>query len=240
MGRSQIFLVSPDTKKVAIEKSFKEISFCSQVWSLQSYYYSSVTTFFFFLNPLFVCFQGIRHVDHFGFICRETVEGGNCHFVCYVFQCTDESLVRHEVDKDSCLCPDTVHSIFPCNRLQITESQLRFWTLAQCHFVLLSPAVEFLQQKWCSYIFFQFWICAEKENFTHWFFLISVPPTQCFDLLSLLHLRVNKFALDLKWNARRQEGEISHKCFLFFCHFRLNISVNHRTYDSVHLGSTDS
>ncbi|XP_027138464.1 TBC1 domain family member 1 isoform X4 [Larimichthys crocea] len=66
VGRSQIFLVSPDTKKVAIEKSFKEISFCS---------------------------QGIRHVDHFGFICRETVEGGSCHFVCYVFQCTDESLV---------------------------------------------------------------------------------------------------------------------------------------------------
>ncbi|XP_034449762.1 TBC1 domain family member 1 isoform X5 [Hippoglossus hippoglossus] len=66
VGRSQIFLVSPDTKKVAIEKGFREISFCS---------------------------QGIRHVDHFGFICRETVEGGSCHFVCYVFQCTDESLV---------------------------------------------------------------------------------------------------------------------------------------------------
>ncbi|XP_041820289.1 TBC1 domain family member 1 isoform X2 [Chelmon rostratus] len=66
VGRSQIFLVSPDTKKVAIEKSFREISFCS---------------------------QGIRHVDHFGFICRETVDGGSCHFVCYVFQCTDESLV---------------------------------------------------------------------------------------------------------------------------------------------------
>uniref|UniRef100_A0A7N6BYK9 TBC1 domain family member 1 n=1 Tax=Anabas testudineus TaxID=64144 RepID=A0A7N6BYK9_ANATE len=66
VGRSQIFLVSPDTKKVVIEKSFREISFCS---------------------------QGIRHVDHFGFICRETVEGGSCHFVCYVFQCTDESLV---------------------------------------------------------------------------------------------------------------------------------------------------
>ncbi|XP_034544803.1 TBC1 domain family member 1 isoform X2 [Notolabrus celidotus] len=66
VGRSQIFLISPDTKKVAIEKSFREISFCS---------------------------QGIRHVDHFGFICRETVDGGSCHFVCYVFQCTDESLV---------------------------------------------------------------------------------------------------------------------------------------------------
>lgn len=45
-------------------------------------------------NRLLVSFQGIRHVDHFGFICRETVEGGSCHFVCYVFQCTDESLVR--------------------------------------------------------------------------------------------------------------------------------------------------
>uniref|UniRef100_A0A8C5CX16 TBC1 domain family member 1 n=1 Tax=Gadus morhua TaxID=8049 RepID=A0A8C5CX16_GADMO len=66
VGRSQIFLVSPDTKKVAIEKSFREISFCS---------------------------QGIHHVDHFGFICRETVDGASCHFVCYVFQCTDESLV---------------------------------------------------------------------------------------------------------------------------------------------------
>ncbi|XP_073670502.1 TBC1 domain family member 1 isoform X2 [Paramisgurnus dabryanus] len=66
IGRSQIFLVSPDTKKVAIEKSFREISFCS---------------------------QGIRHVDHFGFICRETVENGGCQFVCYVFQCANESLV---------------------------------------------------------------------------------------------------------------------------------------------------
>ncbi|XP_034045075.1 TBC1 domain family member 1 isoform X2 [Thalassophryne amazonica] len=66
VGVSQIFLVSPDTKKVAMEKNFREISFCS---------------------------QGIHHVDHFGFICRETVEGGNSHFVCYVFQCTDESLV---------------------------------------------------------------------------------------------------------------------------------------------------
>ncbi|XP_062865248.1 TBC1 domain family member 1 [Trichomycterus rosablanca] len=66
IGHSQIFLVSPDSKKVAIEKSFKEISYCS---------------------------QGIRHVDHFGFICRESVEGGSCQFVCYVFQCTDEALV---------------------------------------------------------------------------------------------------------------------------------------------------
>ncbi|KAL1023996.1 hypothetical protein UPYG_G00050040 [Umbra pygmaea] len=66
VGRSQIFLVSPDTKKVAIEKGFREISFCS---------------------------QGIHHVDHFGFICRETVDGRSSTFICYVFQCTDEALV---------------------------------------------------------------------------------------------------------------------------------------------------
>uniref|UniRef100_A0A3B1JVN3 TBC1 domain family member 4 n=1 Tax=Astyanax mexicanus TaxID=7994 RepID=A0A3B1JVN3_ASTMX len=66
IGHSQIFLVSPDSKKVAIEKSFREISFCS---------------------------QGIRHVDHFGFICRESVDDGSCQFVCYVFQCTNEALV---------------------------------------------------------------------------------------------------------------------------------------------------
>ncbi|NXW33990.1 TBCD1 protein, partial [Phaetusa simplex] len=31
IGQSEVYLISPDTKKVAIEKSFKEISFCSQV-----------------------------------------------------------------------------------------------------------------------------------------------------------------------------------------------------------------
>ncbi|XP_067407645.1 TBC1 domain family member 1 isoform X6 [Emydura macquarii macquarii] len=66
IGQSEVYLISPDTKKVAIEKSFKEISFCS---------------------------QGIRHVDHFGFICRESLGNGGCYFVCYVFQCTDEALV---------------------------------------------------------------------------------------------------------------------------------------------------
>ncbi|NXN96063.1 TBCD1 protein, partial [Rhinopomastus cyanomelas] len=66
IGQSAVYLISPDTKNVALEKSFKEISFCS---------------------------QGIRHVDHFGFICREPSESGGFHFVCYVFQCTDEALV---------------------------------------------------------------------------------------------------------------------------------------------------
>uniref|UniRef100_A0A2K5D2K5 TBC1 domain family member 1 n=1 Tax=Aotus nancymaae TaxID=37293 RepID=A0A2K5D2K5_AOTNA len=66
IGQSEVYLISPDTKKIALEKNFKEISFCS---------------------------QGIRHVDHFGFICRESSGGGGFHFVCYVFQCTDEALV---------------------------------------------------------------------------------------------------------------------------------------------------
>ncbi|NXF92102.1 TBCD4 protein, partial [Eubucco bourcierii] len=36
---------------------------------------------------------GIKHVDHFGFICRESVEPGFSQYVCYVFQCASESLV---------------------------------------------------------------------------------------------------------------------------------------------------
>ncbi|XP_055218697.2 TBC1 domain family member 1-like [Gorilla gorilla gorilla] len=66
IGQSEVYLINPDTQKIALEKNFKEISFCS---------------------------QGIRHVDHFGFICRESSGGGGFHFVCYVFQCTNEALV---------------------------------------------------------------------------------------------------------------------------------------------------
>ncbi|CAH2300005.1 TBC1 domain family member 1 isoform X4 [Pelobates cultripes] len=66
IGQSEVYLISPDTKRIVFEKSFKEISFCS---------------------------QGIQHVDHFGFICREPLQNGGCHFVCYVFQCTNEALV---------------------------------------------------------------------------------------------------------------------------------------------------
>ncbi|KAF6133244.1 TBC1 domain family member 1 [Phyllostomus discolor] len=66
IGQSDVYLISPDTKKIALERNFKEISFCS---------------------------QGIRHVDHFGFICRECSGGGGFHFVCYVFQCANEALV---------------------------------------------------------------------------------------------------------------------------------------------------
>ncbi|XP_016004848.1 TBC1 domain family member 4 isoform X2 [Rousettus aegyptiacus] len=66
VGRFEINLISPDTKSVVLEKNFKEISSCS---------------------------QGIKHVDHFGFICRESPEPGLSQYICYVFQCASESLV---------------------------------------------------------------------------------------------------------------------------------------------------
>ncbi|KAM6291642.1 TBC1 domain family member 4 isoform 1-T1 [Porphyrio hochstetteri] len=66
VGRFEVNLISPDTKSVVLEKNFKDISSCS---------------------------QGIKHVDHFGFICRESVEPGLSQYVCYVFQCANESLV---------------------------------------------------------------------------------------------------------------------------------------------------
>ncbi|XP_007939689.1 TBC1 domain family member 4 [Orycteropus afer afer] len=66
VGRFEINLISPDTKSVVLEKNFKDISSCS---------------------------QGIKHVDHFGFICRESPETGLSQYICYVFQCASESLV---------------------------------------------------------------------------------------------------------------------------------------------------
>ncbi|KAM6179942.1 TBC1 domain family member 4 [Erethizon dorsatum] len=66
VGRFEINLISPDTKSAVLEKNFKDISSCS---------------------------QGIKHVDHFGFICRESPEPGLSQYICYVFQCASESLV---------------------------------------------------------------------------------------------------------------------------------------------------
>ncbi|KAM6177782.1 TBC1 domain family member 4 [Rhynchocyon petersi] len=66
VGRFEINLISPDTKSVVLEKNFKDISSCS---------------------------QGIKHVDHFGFICRESPEPVLSQYICYVFQCASESLV---------------------------------------------------------------------------------------------------------------------------------------------------
>ncbi|XP_029458887.1 TBC1 domain family member 4 isoform X2 [Rhinatrema bivittatum] len=66
VGRFEVNLISPDTKTVVLEKNFKDISSCS---------------------------QGIKHIDHFGFICRESTEPGKNQYVCYVFQCASETLV---------------------------------------------------------------------------------------------------------------------------------------------------
>uniref|UniRef100_A0ABM5FZM2 TBC1 domain family member 4 isoform X1 n=3 Tax=Pogona vitticeps TaxID=103695 RepID=A0ABM5FZM2_9SAUR len=66
VGRFEINLISPDSKSVVLDKNFKDISSCS---------------------------QGIKHIDHFGFICREPTEPGINQYVCYVFQCASESLV---------------------------------------------------------------------------------------------------------------------------------------------------
>ncbi|CAH2223854.1 TBC1 domain family member 4 isoform X2 [Pelobates cultripes] len=66
VGRFEINLISPDTKSVVLEKDFKDISSCS---------------------------QGIKHIDHFGFVCRECLEPGINQYICYVFQCASEALV---------------------------------------------------------------------------------------------------------------------------------------------------
>eukprot|EP00079_Xenopus_tropicalis_P008672 XP_002931984.2 PREDICTED: TBC1 domain family member 4 isoform X2 [Xenopus tropicalis] len=67
VGRFEINLISPDTKTVELEKNFKDISSCS---------------------------QGIKHIDHFGLVCRECVEPGINQYICYVFQCASEALVE--------------------------------------------------------------------------------------------------------------------------------------------------
>uniref|UniRef100_A0A8C5BTD7 TBC1 domain family, member 4 n=1 Tax=Gadus morhua TaxID=8049 RepID=A0A8C5BTD7_GADMO len=66
VGRFEVNLISPDSKSVVLEKNFKDISSCS---------------------------QGIKQTDHFGFICRDPVESGPSQYVCFVFQCANESLV---------------------------------------------------------------------------------------------------------------------------------------------------
>ncbi|XP_007547221.1 TBC1 domain family member 4 isoform X1 [Poecilia formosa] len=66
VGRFEVNLISPDSKTVVLEKNFKDISSCC---------------------------QGVKQTDHFGFICRDQSESGPSQYVCYVFQCANESLV---------------------------------------------------------------------------------------------------------------------------------------------------
>lgn len=68
--------------------------------------------------------QGIRHVDHFGFICRECSGGGSggFHFVCYVFQCTNEALVRGRH------CP--LQTLWAMSALLSLRGWAELWSLA--------------------------------------------------------------------------------------------------------------
>lgn len=51
---------------------------------------------FSWFHALLLCLlQGIKHSDHFGFICRDQLESGPSQYVCFVFQCASESLVSH-------------------------------------------------------------------------------------------------------------------------------------------------
>ena len=64
IGRSDLRLISPDTKQVLLHKSFREISHCA-------------------------C--GQENLDHFGFICRDV--GEKSHYVGYIFRCDSVSVV---------------------------------------------------------------------------------------------------------------------------------------------------
>ncbi|KAM5180104.1 TBC1 domain family member 4 isoform 2-T3 [Mantella aurantiaca] len=66
VGRFEINLISPDSKTAVLEKNFKDISSCS---------------------------QGVKHIDHFGIVCRECLEPGISQYICYIFQCATEALV---------------------------------------------------------------------------------------------------------------------------------------------------
>lgn len=61
-------------------------------------------------------------MDHFGFICRESSENGGFHFVCYVFQCTDEALVSERKEDANNIGPKILvllHALYFAECLQI-------------------------------------------------------------------------------------------------------------------------
>lgn len=61
-------------------------------------------------------------MDHFGFICRESSENGGFHFVCYVFQCTDEALVSERKEQPNRILGSKslllLHALYFAERLQ--------------------------------------------------------------------------------------------------------------------------
>ena len=67
IGRMEICLISPDQQQVLFNKTFNYVSHCS---------------------------QGVKYIDHFGFICRESSFYANDFYVGYVFRCQTDKVVN--------------------------------------------------------------------------------------------------------------------------------------------------
>lgn len=65
VGRRDLRLISPDRKQVLLHKQLKDVV---------------------------SCVQGIEHSDHFGFICKESLQGSIECFIGYVFKCQSDSV----------------------------------------------------------------------------------------------------------------------------------------------------
>ncbi|KAG8199210.1 hypothetical protein JTE90_016030 [Oedothorax gibbosus] len=66
IGRVDICLIGTDKKQMLLSKQFNDIAHCS---------------------------QGVKHLDHFGFICRETTLSGAECYAGYIFRCQTEKTV---------------------------------------------------------------------------------------------------------------------------------------------------
>ncbi|XP_035209775.1 TBC1 domain family member 4-like, partial [Stegodyphus dumicola] len=66
IGRLEICLIGMDKKQMLLSKTFNDIAHCS---------------------------QGVKHLDHFGFICRETTLSGADCYAGYIFRCQTEKVV---------------------------------------------------------------------------------------------------------------------------------------------------
>jgi len=66
IGRTDLRLISPDTKQVLLHKNFREISHCA---------------------------RGQQSQEHFGFICRDASHQGQGNYISYIFRCDSISIV---------------------------------------------------------------------------------------------------------------------------------------------------
>ncbi|GFR18339.1 TBC1 domain family member 4 [Trichonephila clavata] len=66
IGRMEICLIGTDKKQMLMSKTFNDIAHCS---------------------------QGVKHLDHFGFICRETTLSGADCYSGYIFRCQTDKVV---------------------------------------------------------------------------------------------------------------------------------------------------